>query len=272
MAASAVAFANMTGGTFMRFHILTAVALSSLVAIGGLSTSAQAQERLRPVGTVTYEPEAASLERGVFQIRQEERRIRSMRVLAEEGSADVRSLKVVYTDGEVENVRVRQTLKEGERSALFELEEVRPIKSVEISYIPKGAVTLVLLADGRRAEPPPPRPAEWVELNCKSVGLLSDRDTIAVSTSERYRALRLRSANYDIEVAEMTVRYGNGARDKYEIRQVIPAGGRIGPIELRGEARRISQLDFLYRARTIGPFKTKLCVDALKTVVDADDE
>jgi hypothetical protein len=259
----------MTGGTFMRFTILTAVALTSLFAVSGL---AQAQERMRPVGSVTFEPEPYSVERDVVQIKQEERRIRSMRVLAEEGSAEVRSLKVVYTDGDVENVRVRQTLKEGERTALFELEEVRPIKSVEISYIPKGPVTLVLLADARRADPPPPRPAEWVELTCKSVGLLGDRDSVAVDTKERYRALRLRSANYDIEMAEMTVRYGSGGRDNYQIRQVIPAGGRIGPIELRGEARRISQLDFVYRARTIGPFKTKLCVDALKNSPDRDDE
>lgn len=248
----------------MRFHTLAAVALSSFVAVAGLAGTANAQERLRPVGTITYEPEPVALQRGVFQIRPEERRIRALRILAEEGSADVRSLKVVYADGEVENVRVRQVLKEGERSALFELEEVRPIKTVEVSYTPKGIVTLVLLADARRAEPPPPRPAEWTEITCKNVGLLGDRDSAVVSADERYSALRLRSANYDIEMAELTVRYANGGRDNYQIRQLIPAGGRIGPIELRGEARRITQLDFLYRARTIGPFKTKLCVDALR--------
>jgi hypothetical protein len=256
----------------MRFHTFAAVAISSLVAVGGLAVTAEAQERLRPVGSITYEPEPVAQQRGVFQIRPEERRIRSLRILAEEGSADIRSLKVVYTDGEVENVRVRQILKEGERSALFELEEVRPIKTVEVLYTPKGVVTLVLLADARRAEPPPPRPVEWTEITCKNVGLLGDRDTVALSADERYSALRLRSANYDIEMAEMTVRYSNGGRDNYQIRQVIPAGGRIGPIELRGASRRISQLDFVYRARTIGPFKTKLCVDALRARSVDDDE
>jgi hypothetical protein len=262
----------MTGGTFMRFHILAAVALSSLVAVAGFSSLAQAQERMRPVGTATFEPEPYSVERDVIQIRPEERRIRSMRVMAEDGSADVRSLKVVYTDGEVENVKVRQTLKEGERTALFELEEVRPIKSVEISYVPKGPVTLVLLADARRAEPPPPRPAEWVELGCQKVGLLGDRDSLSVNSNERYSALRLRSQNYDIELSELTIRYANGGRDAYQVRQLIPAGGQIGPIALRGEARRISQLDFLYRARTIGPFKTRLCVDALQGRPANDEE
>ena len=257
----------------MRFHTLAAVAISSLVAVGGLATTVEAQERLRPVGSITYEPEPVAQQRGVFQIRPEERRIRSLRILAEEGSANIRSLKVVYTDGDVEDVRVRQVLKEGERSALFELEEVRPIRTVEVVYTPVGSVTLVLLADARRAEPPPPRPAEWVEITCKNVGLLGDRDSAVVSADERYSALRLRSANYDIEMAELTVRYANGGRDNYQIRQLIPAGGRIGPIELRGERRRITQLDFLYRARTIGPFKTKLCVDALRArTANVDEE
>ena len=246
----------------MKFNALAVVGLTALVAVAGLASTAQAQERLRPVGSITFEPEPATPEKGVFQIRPEERRIRSMRILAEEGAADIRSLTVNYADGQPEVVRVRQSIKEGERTALFELQQVRPIRSVEVSYIPKGAVTLVLLAETRRGEPP--APPQWTEISCKNVGLLGDRDSVSLDSNERYRALRLRSANYDIEVAEMTVRYANGGRDNYQIRQVIPAGGRIGPIELRGESRRIAQLDFLYRARSIGPFKTKLCVDGLQ--------
>jgi hypothetical protein len=258
----------------MRFHILAAVALSSIVAVTGFANLANAEERLRPVGSLSYDPEPVQVQKGVYNIRPEDRRIRSLRILADEGSADVRSLRVVYSDGSDEVVRVRQVLKEGERSALFELEEVRPIRSVEVSYTPKGSVTLVLLAETRRAEaPPPPRPAEWVEINCKKIGLLADRDSVSITTTDRYSALRLRSANYDIEMSELTVRYAGGGGDNYRIQQVIPSGGSIGPISLRGAARQISQLDFVYRARTLGPFKTKLCVDALRAVPNnADDE
>jgi hypothetical protein len=255
----------------MRFYALTAVALASLFAV----LPAAAQEKMRQIGSVTYEPEPAEQQKDVYNIRPEDRRIRALRILAEDGSADVRSLRVVYADGDVEQVRVRQTLNEGQRSALFELDEPKPIKSIEIVYVPKGAVTLALLADARRAPPPPPpQSASWSEITCKNVGLLGDRDTVIVDTRDVYSALRLRSANYDIEMAEMTVRYGNGGRDKYVIRQLIPSGGRIGPIELRGERRRISELEFVYRARTIGPYKTKLCVDGLKYVADDgyDDE
>jgi hypothetical protein len=254
----------------MRYHILAAVACTALLAIAGPAT---AQERMRPVGSVTYEPEPSAPEIGVFQIRPEDRRMRRLRIQADEGSADVRSLKVKYADGETEKVRVNQLLKDGERSAIFELEEVRPIRSVEITYIPKGAVTLVLLSEGRRPEPapPPPQPAQWKELSCKNVGLLADRDLVELNLPDKFRALRLRSANYDIEMIEMNVRYAEGGRDNYQIRTLIPAGGRIGPIELRPPAKSITRLEFAYRARTIGPFKTKLCVDGLTAPSDDED-
>jgi hypothetical protein len=256
----------------MRVQFLTAVAVSALFCFSGALAPASAEVRLRSVGSVTYEPEPAAPEVGVYQIRPEDRRINSMRIEADGGPVEVKSLKVKYADGSSEVVKVRQTLRDGERSALFALEEPRPIRSVEITYVPKGAVTLILLADQGRAEPPPPPPqtAEWVALGCQKVGLLGDRDSISVSSADLYKSLRLRSQNYDIEMAEFVITYANGGRDRYQVRQIIPAGGQIGPIALRGEARRITQLDFLYRARTIGPFKTKLCVEGLR--LDEQDD
>ena len=251
----------------MRFSTLTAVGLAALVAVAGLASQAVAQERFRPIGSVTYEPEPNQVRTGVYQIRPEDRNIRSMRILLERGNAEIRTLKVFYDGGNTETVPVRQNLREGERSAMFQLERARPIRQIEIAYVPRGTVKLVLLADSRRPEPPP---IQWQEIACKNVSIIGEKDSIPVGGDTRYKSLRLRSANYDIEVAEMNVRYANGARDGYSIRQVIPAGGRIGPIDLRGERRRLSQIDLIYRARTIGPFKTKLCVDGLAFNPDFD--
>jgi hypothetical protein len=247
-----------------------ALCFTAALALMGALDMATAQDRpLRPVGSVTYEPEPASVEKGVFTLKPEDRRIRSLRIEADEGSADIRSFNVVYVDGEVERVRVRQTLAEGQRTALFRLEEPRPVKAIEVNYIPKGAVTLVLLADPRRPEPPP---VAWVELGCKSVGFLADRDILPVNSPDRFRALRLRSSGFDIEMVEMLVRYGNGTRDNFVIRQVIPSGRVTGPIDLRGERRRISQIDFLYRTNAVGLVKTKLCVEGLKADLGEDEE
>jgi hypothetical protein len=244
----------------IRMAALGFVAVLGLVAAG----AAGAQE-LRPVGQIEFEPEPAAVEKGVIQIRSGEQRIRSFRIEADEGSADVRSFTVTYADGEQERVRVRQVLKEGERTALYRLEEPRPVKSVEIAYIPKGPVTLVLLADARSAPV-----AEWKELGCKSVGFLIDRDRIQLDTPDRYKALRLRSIGYDIRLEEMSVRFGNGATDRYVVRTTIPSNGRTGQIDLRGEARRIREIEFLYSSGVISNKKTRLCVDGLVANIDED--
>jgi hypothetical protein len=218
-----------------KLALASALALTMAVPVALGQTS-----ELRPIGEVQFEPEPSQVQTDVFQIRPEDRRIRSMRIQAEEGSADVRSLLVNYADGGQERVRVRQTLRDGEKSALFRLNEPRPVKSIEISYLPRGSVTLVLLADSRR------RPVvEWKELGCKSVGFLVDRDVIRIDTEDRFRALRLKSSGFAIRLEEMGVRYGNGVRDRYVIQTTIPSNGRTGQIDLRGESRRIREIDLM---------------------------
>jgi hypothetical protein len=243
-----------------KLALASALALTMAVPVALGQTS-----ELRPIGEVQFEPEPSQVQTDVFQIRPEDRRIRSMRIQAEEGSADVRSLLVNYADGGQERVRVRQTLRDGEKSALFRLNEPRPVKSIEISYLPRGSVTLVLLADSCR------RPVvEWKELGCKSVGFLVDRDVIRIDTEDRFRALRLKSSGFAIRLEEMGVRYGNGVRDRYVIQTTIPSNGRTGQIDLRGESRRIREIDFIYSSGVISNVKTKLCVEGL--ALDGDEE
>jgi hypothetical protein len=135
---------------------------------------------------------------------------------------------------------------------------------VEVSYIPQGRVTLVLRAGAGPVAPPPPPPVTWNELGCKSVGFLIDRDVVNVDSSEFYRALRLRSTGFDIEMLEMNVRFANGQRDTYRVNAIIRSGERSRPIDLRGERRRITAIEFIYRSLGLSTRKTKLCVDGLQ--------
>lgn len=241
-------------------------ALASAMALALVAPAALAQTtELRPIGQVQFEPEPFDIQSDIFQIRPEDRRIRSMRIQARRGAADIRALIVTYGDGRRETVQVRQSLEEGDRTDLFRLNEPRPVRSVEVSYVPRGPVTLVLLADSRRQPL-----AEWRELGCKSVGFLADRDVIRLDTVDRFRALRLRSSGFAIRLEEMGVRYGNGVRDRYVIQTTIPSNGRTGQIDLRGEARRIREIDFLYSSGVISNLKTRLCVDGL--AVDENEE
>jgi hypothetical protein len=247
----------------MKAFQKAALAAACVLAMTTPSLFAQNAD-LRPIGQIQFEPRP--FETDVFEIRPDERRIRALRIQARRGTADVRNLVVTYGDGRKETVRVRQVLRDGERSALFRLNEPRPVRSIEISYIPRGPVTLVLLADSRR-----PPVAEWKELGCKSVGFLIDRDIIRLDTEERYRALRLRSSGFAIRLEEMGVRYGNGVRDRYVLQTTIPSNGRTGQIDLRGEARRIREIDLLYSSGVISNVKTRLCVDGLAANPDGEE-
>jgi hypothetical protein len=237
-----------------------ALSLTALMALVMAAPAALAAEQLRPLGTVEYQPEPSTVERGTYVIKNEDRKIRSLRFEIDQGEADIRAFKIIYVDGEEERVRVRQVLKEGQRTDVFRLEEPRPVKSIEISYLPKGPVTIILLADARRPEPPP---AEWQELGCKNVGFLIDQDSIIVKSQDRYSAIRLRSSGNEFELRELSLRLGDGQRENYQIRSVIQSGGRSNAIKLRSGSQRINQIDMLYRSRVISNQKTRLCIDGL---------
>jgi hypothetical protein len=252
-------------------HLLK-LAASAAVLLAFVST-AQAQERLRPLGEITYEPEPASAEKGVFELKSpRDQRLRAFKIEVDAGAAEIRDVRITYADGGRERLRIRQALIEGQSTSLIRLQEDEPVAAIEVIYVPKGPVTLILQGDSGRREPPPPPPAQWAELGCKSVGFFADRDTIGVNTDSRFRALRLRSTGFDIELLEMGIVYGNGQRDSYAINRVLPAGSASNEIPLRGEARRIRQVDLVYRARTLSNKKTIVCVDGLQARPLGDSE
>jgi hypothetical protein len=252
-----------------RFAIFATTALALLAA----AQNASAQERMRPVGKITFAPQPAEVQRGVVELRREDQPVKALRILADDGSAEIRDIRLVYEDGNRERVRVRQTLREGDQTAVIRLEVPARLRAVEINYIPLGPVTLVVTAEAGRRAPPPP---QWTELGCKKVGIIADRDSIIITTPERFSALRLRSTGFDVDMGQMGIRYANGQRELYDINSVIRSGGATPGIDLRGDQRRIGQIDLLYRARgiSIGGGKTRLCVDGRSAGdrdADADD-
>ena len=242
-------------------------AFSLLMCAGVMFTApfATAQEGMRPVGQLTYTPEPAEIQTGVFPLRPEDRMIRAMRIEARGGTVDIQSVRLVYRNGESERIRIRERLRPGQTTGIIRKQNRGPLRAVEVSYIPQGQVTLVLRAGGGGGggEPPPPV-ATWNELGCKSVGFLVDRDLVNVNSEDFYRALRLRSSGLDIEMIDMHVRFANGQRDSYRVNAIIRSGERSRPIDLRGERRRIVAVEFIYRSLGISTQKTRLCVDGLQ--------
>ena len=233
---------------------------------------ASAQEVMRPVGQLIYTPEPVEMQTGLIPLRGEDRMIRTMRIEARGGAVDIQSVRLVFRNGEQERYRIRERLRPGGTTAIIRKQNRGPLRAVEVSYIPQGQVTLVLRASagggGGGGEPPPV--ATWNELGCKSVGFLIDRDVVNVSSADFYRALRLRSTGFDIEMLEMNVRFANGQRDSYPVNAIIRSGERSRPIDLRGERRRITGIEFIYRSLALSTRKTKLCVDGLQIERDGD--
>jgi hypothetical protein len=247
-------------------------ALGLMFFCGAAMPFAAAQEGMRPVGTLTYTPEPAELQTDVVVLRPEDRMIRTMRIEVREGSVDIRDVRLIYRDGQSERFRIRERLRAGAMTGIIRKQGSGPLREIEVSYVPTGKVTLVVRAETRPPEPPPPRPLEWTELGCKNVGFLADRDTVTVGSGEFYRALRLRSTGFDIEMLEMAVRFANGQRDVYRINAIIRSGARTAPIDLRGERRRIASIEFTYRTQVLSTRKTKLCVDGLQFSRGGEDD
>jgi hypothetical protein len=258
----------------MNISTRFALCLALCAGVAFTAPMASAQEALRPVGQLSYVPEPVELQTGVISLRPEDRMIRAMRLEARGGSVDIQSVRLIYRDGQSERIRVRERLRPGGMTALIRKQGRGPLREVEVNYIPQGAVTLVLRAGaGLPPLPPPPPPVAWTELGCKTVNFLIDRDVMNVSAQDLYRALRLRSTGFDIEMIELGVRFANGQKDTYRINGVIRAGERATPIDLRGERRRIVALELLYRTPVLSTMKTRLCVDGLQVQrMDQQDE
>jgi hypothetical protein len=227
---------------------------------------ASAQDGMRPVGQITFTPEPIEMQTDVFALRPEDRGIRSMRIEARGGTVDIQSVRLIYRSGESDRFRIREQLRPGGMTGIIRKQRPGPLREVEVNYIPQGRVTLILRAGAGPVEPPPPPPpaVTWNELGCKNVGFLIDRDVVNVDSSEFYRALRLRSTGFDIEMIELGVRFANGQKDSYRVNAVIRSGERSRPIDLRGERRRIVAIEFIYRSLGLSTRKTRLCVDGLQ--------
>jgi hypothetical protein len=90
---------------------------------------------------------------------------------------------------------------------------------------------------------------EWVELGCKEVSFRVDRDVLPVGRSEgRFYAIRLYARGGAVEMLNLRVIYANGDPDNIAVRHVLDRGERTRPLDLRGRARSIRNIEMVYRA------------------------
>ena len=102
----------------------------------------------------------------------------------------------------------------------------------------------------------------WVTLGCRDVNFKVDRDVVRVTRgAERFDAIRLRVTGNDIRVLDLNVIYANGKPDDIPVKAVIRAGGRSGPLDLRGRDRSIDRIQMIYQSRPNFNGRARVCVD-----------
>ena len=211
------------------------------------------------------------LERDVIEVGRREGRFRTIAFTVAGGDVQIEELKVLYANGEADQVRVREVLKAGTRSRPIDLPgRGQFIQRIEVAYRSAGPVKIDFY--GERGHRGPPEPPAWAELGCQSVGFLDSKDTIRVGRREgAFRAIKLQVSESKLRLQKMRVVFGDGATQVFDVRSVIPAGAETRPIDLDGRRRIIDRIDLEYLPSISLKRGSRVCVLALESGGGRDD-
>lgn len=113
-----------------------------------------------------------------------------------------------------------------------------------------GVAGLGLASDGPAYAQRGPKPGNWEALGTQRVGFLTDRDVIRVGRQDgRFKSIKLKVRDNDIEIVDLKVVYGNGQTDDFPVRQKIRRGTETRAIDLKGNTRFIREVQMVYRSR-----------------------
>jgi hypothetical protein len=244
----------------MRCKALLALPLI-VMALTPASTAAWAQQGWVQLGCRDV---GFNVDRDVIRVGRRDGRFTAIRLRVSGNDVRMLDLKVVYANGNPDDIPVRAVIRAPGVSRALDLRgSDRSIDRVELIYAsrPNFRGRAQVCVDGREASAQAPAPA-WVALGCKDVGFLVDRDVVQVSRRDgRFTAIRLRVAGNDVRMLDFKVVYSSGAPDDIPVRAVIRAGGLSGPLDLRGRDRAIERVELIYASRPNFRGRARVCVD-----------
>jgi hypothetical protein len=93
---------------------------------------------------------------------------------------------------------------------------------------------------------------KWISLGEKTVNDRLDHDSIRIGASQgRFTAVKIEVLGRAVHFKDMKIHYANGGVQDVEIRRVIPAKGESRAIDLTGDDRIVTRVEFWYEAETI---------------------
>jgi hypothetical protein len=251
----------------MRMKALCAAA--GLVAcLGVLATDASAQrgggEQWVQLGCKAV---GFRVDRDVVPVGRAEGRFTAIRLRVQGSLVHMRDLKVIYAGGEPDDLPVRADIRPGGQTRPIDLRgRDRSIRQIEMVYrsVPNFRGQATVCVDGLQVVAAAPPPERWVQLGCKRVGFLVDRDVIPVGRQEgRFKAIRLKAGGSDVHMLDLKVVYSNGEVDDLPVRADIRAGGQTRAIDLKGRERSIRQIEMVYRSKPSFRGQANICAEGL---------
>jgi hypothetical protein len=88
----------------------------------------------------------------------------------------------------------------------------------------------------------------WELLGTRSVAFHVERDAISGRGQGRFQVIRLCVANNAVQFREVEVVFANGERQQLPVNAFVRPGGCSANLDLRGEARRIDRVEFVYNS------------------------
>lgn len=194
-------------------------------------------------------------DRDIISVGRREGRFTAIRLSAQGNDVLIEDLKVVYANGQPDDIRVREELRENAETRPLDLQgRDRAIDHIELTlrrdFKGRGHGRATVCVSGFQAEGPrrgdvvEARRGGWEELGCVGVGLRPDFDIIEVGRREgRFKAIRLRAKGGDVDIDNLKVVYGNGDPDNIPVRSLLREGQETRPLDLQGWERFISRIE-----------------------------
>jgi hypothetical protein len=221
-----------------------------------------AEAREVSIGSITYD---ARPEREVINAGGEA--FRSIRFEVRQSDVEVIDIRVVYDNGLSEDIRVRQVFRAGGSSRNFDLSNPRRgVRQIIVNFVPKGPARLMFFGEGGGGGSGGGGSiGDWSRLACKDVRFLVDRDTVKIGQFDRrFSAVRLKVRKAPVEMFNLRITFGNGARQEVRVGELIPPGGTSRPIELAGGNRAIDRIEMVYRSIPTNKGSAEVCIDGLE--------
>ncbi len=244
---------------------LKALALGLVLAVAS-SVPADAQRRGGPAASnwelLGEEKVGFGADRDVIRLSHDEnfyrnKSYRRLRFVAQGGEVKMRSIRLVYLNGHVEDLPFNQTLRPGQDLDIDLRGERSYLRQIEMFYKSKFGISIggggiqvkqasiqVLgenVRGGGRPDPEPPRlttPPGWQVLASEGVNLRDDRVVIKVGRREgRIGRLRLQVGGEALRISDLEVRFGNRDVQRIRVNQQVGDGATTGVLDLDGDTR-----------------------------------